>query len=151
MPHEDFLYAGDTAHFPYGAARPTSCAGSREIAAGSCAKAVKLIVSPAIRHRNRPGRPAAGAEVPVIGVLTPEARAAVQLTRNRRIGCSRPSDSGATAATASSYTASTPGIELVEVACPGWPMRSSGGELTTSDGERVRVHCAPLREVRRRT
>ena len=79
MPHEDFLYAGDTAHFPYGGRSADELRGfSREIAGWLVREGVKLIVVAC----NSATATALGdlqqaLEVPVIGVLTPEARAAV--------------------------------------------------------------------------
>ncbi len=69
-------------------ARRTSCARCAQEMAGWLAReGVKLIVvacnsatATALRELQRT------LDVPVIGVLTPEARAAVQLTRNRRVG-----------------------------------------------------------------
>ena len=88
MPHEDFVYLGDLARLPYGP-RPLDeirrYAG--EIAGYLEAQGVKLVVAacnaatsaalPELQER---------LEVPIVGVITPEAHAAVQTTRNRRIG-----------------------------------------------------------------
>ena len=87
MPHEDFVYLGDGARCPYG---PRDAEEIRrfalEIASLSRARSgVKLIVAacntataaalPLLQER---------LAVPVVGVLAPEAHAAVQATRNRR-------------------------------------------------------------------
>src|SRR6267378_3287546 len=88
MPHEDFVYLGDGARLPYGP-RPLDeirrFAG--EIAGYLEEQGVKLIVAacnsatsaalPELQER---------ISVPIVGVITPEAHAAVQATRNRRIG-----------------------------------------------------------------
>jgi len=88
MPHEDFLYLGDLARLPYGP-RPLDeirrFAG--EIAGYLEGQGVKLIVAacnaatsaalPELQER---------LSVPIVGVITPEAHAAVQTTRNRRRG-----------------------------------------------------------------
>jgi glutamate racemase len=88
LPHEDFLYLGDGARCPYGP-RPSAEIRrfAHEIAAYLQDEDVKLIVAacnsataaalPQLQQRSR---------VPIIGVLAPEAHAAVQATRNRRIG-----------------------------------------------------------------
>src|SRR4051794_40047480 len=88
MPHEDFVYLGDGARLPYGP-RPLDETRrfAHEIAGWLEAQGVKLIVVacntatsaalPELQERLR---------VPTIGVLTPEAHAAVLATRNRRIG-----------------------------------------------------------------
>jgi glutamate racemase len=88
MPHEDFLYLGDGARLPYGP-RPLDEIRrfAREIAGYLEEQGVKLIVAacnsatsaalPELQER---------LEVPIVGVITPEAHAAVQATRNRRVG-----------------------------------------------------------------
>ena len=88
MPHEDFVYLGDGARLPYGP-RPLDEVRrfSLEIAGYLAAQGVKLILVacnsatsaalPDLQER---------ISVPVVGVITPEAHAAVQVTRNRRIG-----------------------------------------------------------------
>jgi glutamate racemase len=88
MPHEDFVYLGDGARLPYGP-RPLDEVRrfSLEIAGYLEAQGVKLILVacnsatsaalPELQER---------ISVPVVGVITPEAHAAVQVTRNRRIG-----------------------------------------------------------------
>jgi glutamate racemase len=88
MPHEDFVYLGDGARLPYGP-RPLDEVRrfSLEIAGYLEAQGVKLILVacnsatsaalPDLQER---------ISVPVVGVITPEAHAAVQVTLNRRIG-----------------------------------------------------------------
>ena len=88
MPREDFVYLGDLARLPYGP-RPLEEIRryAHEIAGYLEAQGVKLILVacnaatsaalPELQER---------LDVPVVGVITPEAHAAVQATRNRRIG-----------------------------------------------------------------
>jgi glutamate racemase len=150
MPHEDFLYAGDTAHFPYGARSAEELrAFSREIAGWLVSEGVKLIVVAC----NSATATALGdlqqsLEVPVIGVLTPEARAAVQLTRNRRVGLLATEATVASGRYRDLVRGLDAGIELVEVPCPGLADAIQRGEgYDETMVERVRVHCAPLREA----
>src|ERR671919_2198024 len=88
LPHEDFLYLGDGARLPYGP-RPLGELRrfAREIGAFLEARGVKLIVV-ACNSATAAALPDLQTElrVPVVGVITPEAHAAVQATRNRRIG-----------------------------------------------------------------
>src|SRR6266542_7109858 len=88
MPHEDFVYLGDAARLPYGP-RPLAEIRrfAREIGAWLEGQDVKLIVV-ACNAATSAALPDLQAElsVPVVGVITPEAHAAVQSTRNRRIG-----------------------------------------------------------------
>ncbi len=122
LPHEDYIYFGDSAdgRFPYGT-KPAATIRrfAHEIAFHLAECDVKLIVvacnsatAAALPELQR------SVAVPVIGVITPEAHAAVQATRNRRVGVM------ATEATVSSgrYAAAVlgldAGIEVTQVACP---------------------------------
>ena len=87
-------------------------------------------------------------DVPVIGVLTPEARAAVQLTRNRRVGLLATEATVASGRYRELVRGLDAGIELVEVPCPGLADAIQRGETYDETMvERVRLHCAPLREA----
>src|SRR3954453_7162824 len=88
MPHEDFVYLGDLARLPYGPRPlPEIRRFAHEIGAYLEADGVKLILV-ACNAATSAALPAFQEElsVPVVGVITPEAHAAVQATRNRRIG-----------------------------------------------------------------
>src|SRR5437764_12603576 len=86
MPNEDLVYLGDHARLPYGP-RPLEevrrFAG--EIGAFLDRQGVKLIVA-ACNTATAAALPELQAEltVPVVGVIAPEAHAAVQATRTRR-------------------------------------------------------------------
>ena len=88
MPHEDFVYLGDGARLPYGP-RPLDeirrFAG--EIAGYLEAQGVKLVVA-ACNSATAAALPdlQRALSVPVLGVIQPEALAAVRATRNRRVG-----------------------------------------------------------------
>jgi glutamate racemase len=88
MPHEDFIYLGDGARCPYGP-RPRGEIQrfAHEIAAYLEELGVKLIVA-ACNSATAAALPQLQERlaVPIVGVLAPEAHAAVQATRNRRIG-----------------------------------------------------------------
>lgn len=88
MPEEGLVYFGDTAHVPYGSKSPEAIARySTAVARFLAGKGIKLLVVacntssawalPAIRR---------AVKVPVIGVIEPGARAALAVTRGRRIG-----------------------------------------------------------------
>ena len=88
MPNEDFVYLGDHARLPYG---PRPLAEIRrfahEIGLFLEAEDVKMIVV-ACNAATSAALPDLQQllSVPVLGVITPEAYAAVRTTRNRRIG-----------------------------------------------------------------
>src|SRR3954452_16645746 len=88
LPNEDFVYLGDHARLPYGP-RPLDEVRrfAFEIAGYLEAQGVKLIVV-ACNTATSAALPALqeSLAVPVVGVITPEAAAAVRATRNRRIG-----------------------------------------------------------------
>jgi glutamate racemase len=119
LPHEDFVYLGDGARLPYGP-RPLDEIRrfASEIAGYLEQSGVKLIVA-ACNSATAAALPDLQRHlaVPVVGVLAPEAHAAVLATRNRRIGLL------ATAATVASgrYSdlvhALDAGAEVVSVAC----------------------------------
>lgn len=88
LPNESIEYFGDTARVPYGPKSPATVARySEEAAAYLMSRGVKLIViacNTATAHAA--ARLASTLTVPVIGVIEPGARAAVQATRTGRVG-----------------------------------------------------------------
>ena len=88
MPHEDFVYLGDAARLPYGP-RPLAEVArfAHEIGGYLEGQGVKLIVV-ACNTATSAALPELqeALAVPVVGVIAPEAHAAVQATRNRRVG-----------------------------------------------------------------
>src|SRR2546428_9421279 len=88
LPHEDFVYLGDAARLPYGPRPlPEIRRFAHEIAGWLEGQGVKLILV-ACNAATSAALPELqeSLSVPVIGVIAPEAHAAVQATRNRRIG-----------------------------------------------------------------
>src|SRR5215210_3262731 len=120
MPHEDFVYLGDHARLPYGP-RPLEETRrfAREIAAYLAAQDVKLVVV-ACNTATSAALPQLQEEleVPVVGVITPEAHAAVQATRNRRVGLLATEATVAAGRYADLVRALDAGVELIAVACP---------------------------------
>src|ERR1700686_5686868 len=88
MPNEDFVYLGDHARLPYGP-RPLAEIRTFALEIGRFLQAgdVKLVLV-ACNAATSAALPELQAEltVPVVGVIQPEAHAAVQATRNRRLG-----------------------------------------------------------------
>jgi glutamate racemase len=147
LPAEDFVYFGDTAWFPYGER------GQEELRARALAIAgwledqgAKLVVvacntaaAAALEWLQRTVDP------PVIGVMGPEAHAAVQATRARRVGLL------ATAATvaAGSYErmihAHDAGVAVTSVPCPRLaPAIQDGDPFDERVVAMVREYTAPL-------
>jgi glutamate racemase len=149
MPHEDFVYLGDAARLPYGPRPlPDIRRFAREIARLE-AEDVKLILV-ACNAATSAALPELQEEleVPVVGVITPEAHAAVQATRNRRIGL---------LATQATVTAGRydrlvrtldAGAALFAVPCPRLvPLIESDDPFGEETIEAVREYAAPLQDA----
>jgi glutamate racemase len=88
LPHESFIYVGDTARVPYGSKSPEAVRRfSLEIARFFRRKGVKMMVT-ACNTASALALPDLRAfmPVPVIGVIEPGARAALAATRSGRVG-----------------------------------------------------------------
>src|SRR6476469_6899055 len=150
LPHEDFVYLGDHARLPYGP-RPLDEVRefSREIGAFLERQDVKLIVV-ACNTATSAALPQLQAEltVPVLGVITPEAHAAVQTTRNRRVGLLATQGTVDAGRYASLVRALDAGVSFHPVACPRLVPLIEGddpyGEATEAA---VREYAAPLQEA----
>src|SRR5688572_22340984 len=90
LPHEDFLYLGDTARFPYGERSPEELrAYALEIATELANRGAKLLVvacNAATSASLDALQEHFAGTLDVIGVVTPESQAAVVATRTGRIG-----------------------------------------------------------------
>jgi glutamate racemase len=148
MPHEDLVYLGDHARLPYGP-RPLDEVRrfAREIAAYLERQGVKLLLV-ACNTATSAALPQLQEElsVPVIGVITPEAHAAVQATRNRRIGLMATEATVQAGRYAQLVQALDAGAELVPVACPRLvPLIESDEPFGAETTDAVREYAAPLK------
>ncbi len=147
LPAEDFVYFGDTAFFPYGEKTVDELRRrALAIADWLIGEGVKLIVV-ACNTATAAVLPWLQQHVstPLIGVMTPEAHAAVQATRNRRVGLL------ATTATVRSDSyrrmieAHDAGVVVTSVECPRLaPAIQSGEAIDQSIVDMVREYTAPL-------
>jgi glutamate racemase len=150
MPHEDFVYLGDAARLPYGPRPlPEVARFAHEIGGFLEGQGVKLILV-ACNTATSAALPALqeALAVPVVGVITPEAHAAVQATRNRRVGLL------ATAGTVSSgryealVRALDAGVRMTSVACPRLvPLIESDDPFGPETSEAVREYAEPLKDA----
>jgi glutamate racemase len=150
MPHEDFVYLGDNARLPYGP-RPLAEVRTfaREIGAFLESQGVKLIVV-ACNAATSAALPRLQEElsVPVVGVITPEAHAAVQATRNRRVGLLATQLTVEAGRYADLVHALDAGVELVPVPCPRLvPLIESDDPFGAETTAAVREYAAPLKEA----
>ena len=153
LPHEDFLYLGDTARFPYGT-RPKEQleAFALDVAGELVARHAKLLVVacnsataaalPALQERY-------GSQLDVIAVVAPESQAAVVATHNGRIGLLATPATVASGAYERALRAADPHVKLHAVACPDLaPIIQGGFPFDERVVETVRAYCAPLKEAR---
>ena len=149
LPHEDFLYLGDGARCPYGP-RPRNEIRrfANEIASYLEDAGVKLIVA-ACNSATAAALPQLQEklQVPVIGVLAPEAHAAVQATRNRRIGVLATEATVASGRYEEAVHALDAGAHVFSTACPGLvPLIESAAPNQEIDAA-VREYARPLKEA----
>jgi len=147
LPNEDFVYLGDHARLPYGP-RPLDEVRSfaREIGSFLEAQDVKLIVV-ACNTATSAALPQLQEElaVPVIGVISPEAHAAVLATRNRRVGLLATEGTVDSGRYAELVHALDRGVAFHAVACPRLVPLIEGDDPYGEETERaVREYAAPL-------
>jgi glutamate racemase len=149
LPHEDFLYLGDGARCPYGPRpRDEIRRFAHEIAAYLEEAGVKLIVAacnsataaalPQLQER---------LQIPIVGVLAPEAHAAVQATRNRRIGVLATEATVASGRYADAVHALDAGAQVFSAPCPRLvPLIESAAPNAEIDAA-VREYAHPLKDA----
>jgi glutamate racemase len=150
LPHEDFVYLGDGARLPYGP-RPLGEIRrfAAEIAAYLEAQGVKIVVA-ACNSATAAALPDLQRRlaVPVLGVLAPEAHAAVLATRNRRIGLLATEATVASGRYEELVRALDAGAELHAVACPRLvPLIEGDDPFGEETATAVREYAAPLKDA----
>jgi glutamate racemase len=148
MPNEDFVYLGDHARLPYGPRPlPEIRRYARELARFLEGQGVKLILA-ACNAATSAALPQLQEElaVPVVGVITPEAHAAVQATRNRRVGLMATQATVDAGRYAELVHALDAGVRLFPVACPRLvPLIESEDPFGTATTESVRDYAEALK------
>ena len=152
LPHEDFLYLGDTARFPYGDRSADELLGfARQLADILLERGAKLLVL-ACNSATAAALPALRAElegrVPVVGVVSPESRLAAAATRNGRVGLIATPATVGSGAYARALAEAAPEAELHAVASAELaPLIQEGGEVDERVVACVDGLCRPLREA----
>jgi glutamate racemase len=152
LPHEDFLYLGDTARFPYGDRSPEELLGfARELAGILLDRGAKLLVV-ACNSPTAAALPALREElegrVPVVGVVTPESRLAAAATVNARVGLIATPATVGSGAYARALAEAAPDAELHAVASAELaPLIQEGGEVDHRVVACVEGVCRPLKEA----
>ena len=151
LPGEHFAYVGDTARFPYGEkSRDELELYSRQITAFLETVPVKLIVV-ACYSATSAALPALQEQfqTPVIGVVMPGARAAVETSRYRKIGVLATEATVASGAYPRAIHGLDSGAEVIQQACPGLVDFIEAGDVTSQEvADAVRGFTEPLKAQR---
>ena len=152
LPHEDFVYLGDTGRFPYGDRSPEEVREfALELARILVDEGAKLLVVacnaatsaalPALREE-------LGERVPIVSVVEPESRLAAEGTRSGRVGLLATPLTAASGADERALSEAAPNAHLHPVATADLaPLIQEGGEVDHRTIECVERACAPLKEA----
>jgi glutamate racemase len=150
MPHEDFVYLGDGARLPYGPRPlPEVAQFAHEIGAYLEGQGVKLILV-ACNSATAAALPdlQESLTIPVVGVITPEAHASVQATRNRRIGLLATKATVASGRYESLVRTLDAGVRMSSIPCPRLvPLIESEDPFGEETVDAVREYAEPLKEA----
>ncbi|HUB76741.1 MAG TPA: glutamate racemase [Solirubrobacteraceae bacterium] len=155
LPHEDFLYLGDTARFPYGERSSADLERfALEIAEVLLRRRAKLLVvacnaaSAAALDALRERMLSTTLGVEVLGVIEPESQLAAGTSVNRRIGLLATTATVASGAYERAVRVHAPDATLTSVACPDLaPIIQRGFPVDHAVVDAVRSYCSPLREA----
>jgi len=153
LPGEDFLYLGDSGHFPYGTKPVEELRGRAEaIAAHLIGRGVKMLVVACNSATAAAGDEirALGREagVPVVTVVGPEAEIAGAITASGRIGVLATPATVSSGAYRRALEAQGPAYTVTEVEAPHLaPIIQEGPTFDESVMATVRTYCRPLREA----
>ncbi len=150
MPHEDFVYLGDHARLPYGP-RPLAEVRTYALEIGRYLERqdVKLVLV-ACNTATSAALPQLqeAVSVPVVGVIQPEAHAAVQATRNRKIGLLATEATVEAGRYAEFVAALDAGAEFTALPCPRLvPLIEGDHPFGAETTEAVREYAEPLKEA----
>lgn len=154
LPAEDFLYLGDSGHFPYGTKSADELRQRGEaIATELIGRGVKMLVvacnsaTAAAGEEIREMGERAG--VPVVTVVGPEAEIAASISGNGRVGVLATPATVASGAYRQALEALGRPLTVTEVAAPDLaPIIQEGPSFDEQVLETVRGYCEPLREAR---
>lgn len=151
LPQEDYVYLGDTGSFPYG---PKTLEQVRALAFRNAAflvdQGVKLLIV-ACNSAAAAALPQLqeAFATPIVGVVMPGARAAVQETRTRRVGLLATEATVTSGSYQRALATLDAGLEVVAVPCPRLaPMIQEGDVFSEEVESAVREYVAPLKAAR---
>jgi glutamate racemase len=152
LPHEDFLYLGDTARFPYGDRSADELLGfARELAGILLDRGAKLLVI-ACNSATSAALPALEEElrqrVPLVAVVRPESKLAATATQNGKVGLIATPATVNSGAYAKALAEAAPQAELHAVASAELaPLIQEGGEVDHRTLACVEGACRPLKQA----
>jgi glutamate racemase len=152
LPHEDFLYLGDTARFPYGDRTPEQLTEfARELSAILLERGAKLLVV-ACNSATAAALPRLQEEleqrVPLVAVVRPESRLAASATTNGKVGLIATPATVNSGAYATALATEAPHAELHAVASAELaPLIQEGGEVDHRTLACVEGACRPLKQA----
>lgn len=150
LPHESFVYYGDTLHVPYGTkSREELFKYAYDIVGFLLSREVKTIVVACGTHSSVT-LPEMEQEygLPMLGVVKPGARAAVQTTQTGKIGIIATQASVDSGSYTKNIKAIAPGYETFSAACTRFVPLVEAGQLTGEDTVlAVREYVRPLLEA----
>jgi glutamate racemase len=150
LPHEDYVYLGDTGNFPYG---PKPLAEVRTLAFAATTRLVMLGVKLIVVACNSAAAAAlpqlqASFSTPIVGVVMPGARAAVQATRKRRVGLLATEATVRSGAYQNALNTLDAGLEVFAVPCPRLaPLIQEGDVFSEQTEQAAREYVAPLKQA----
>jgi len=150
LPHEDFVYLGDTANFPYG---PRGLGDVRRLAFDAAGALSRLDVKLIIVACNSAAAAAlsqlqASFSTPIVGVVMPGARAAALVTRERRIGVLATEATVRSNAYQNALQSLDAGLDVFAVACPRLAPLIQDGDVFSEEVETAARECvAPLKQA----
>jgi glutamate racemase len=150
LPHEDFVYLGDTARFPYGSRKADELREfALELADLLLDDGAKLLVvacNSATAAALPQLRDALAGRVGVVAVVEPESRLAAASTRNGRVGLLATPATVTSEAYERALAQAAPDATLHPVGCPELaPMIQDGDEFDQRIVDAVEAYCEPLR------
>lgn len=150
LPEERIIYFGDTAHVPYGSRTPEEIiAFGDEIVSFLMQFGVKAVVA-ACNTSSSVSLPYLQEKfsVPILGVLEPGVRAALKVTRNKRVGVIATTATVNSGAYPRAFRRQDPEVEVFAQACPLFVPIVEAGKMETPEAwEAVRKYLAPLKEA----
>ncbi len=152
LPHENIIYFGDTSRVPYGGRSPEIllryarqdvrfCRSFDIKAVLVACGTVSTTALPTLQREN---------DIPMLGVVEPACRRAVELTRNRKVGLIATAASVRSGAYERAIHALDPAVEVVARACPLFVPMVENGRYRPGDAVielLAQEYLSPLKEA----